>query len=41
MTDVPITMKAEITWHLKAHDWTENTIPDPTLLSRQALKKER
>jgi len=41
MTDVPITMKGEITRHLKEHKWTENTIPDPTLLSRQVLKKER
>ena len=41
MTDVPITMKAEIMQILKDHAWKENTIPDPTLLRQQIIKKER
>jgi len=41
MTDVPITMKEEITKILRAKDWKENTIPDPTLLLWQIKRKER
>jgi acetyl-CoA decarbonylase/synthase complex subunit alpha len=41
LTDVPITMKEEIVKILNSWGWKENTIPDPTLLSRQVRKKER
>jgi acetyl-CoA decarbonylase/synthase complex subunit alpha len=37
-TDIPITMKDEIKKILKAKDWKETTIPDPTLLPRMVRK---
>jgi acetyl-CoA decarbonylase/synthase complex subunit alpha len=36
--DIPITMKDEIKEILKAKDWKETTIPDPTLLPRMVRK---
>jgi acetyl-CoA decarbonylase/synthase complex subunit alpha len=35
MTDVPLTMKADIRHILKERGWKETPIPDPTLLARQ------
>jgi acetyl-CoA decarbonylase/synthase complex subunit alpha len=32
--DIPLTMKADILKHLQQHNWKEQPIPDPTLLSR-------
>ncbi|NLD57902.1 MAG: hypothetical protein GX651_07200, partial [Methanomicrobiales archaeon] len=32
--DIPLTMKDEILVDLRQHDWKEQPIPDPTLLSR-------
>jgi acetyl-CoA decarbonylase/synthase complex subunit alpha len=40
MTDVPITMKGEITKVLRERGWKETIIPDPTMLTSQ-LKKQR
>jgi acetyl-CoA decarbonylase/synthase complex subunit alpha len=39
MSDIPITMKDEITAIIKRSDWKENKIPEPTLLKQQ-LNKE-
>jgi acetyl-CoA decarbonylase/synthase complex subunit alpha len=33
MTDVPVTMKSEVTKILEVKGWKETVIPDPTLLS--------
>jgi len=38
--DIPITMKDEIHKILKEKNWTENRIPDPTLLPRMIRKKK-
>jgi acetyl-CoA decarbonylase/synthase complex subunit alpha len=40
MADVPMTMKDEITKILKAKNWKETIIPDPTLLPRMIRKKK-
>jgi acetyl-CoA decarbonylase/synthase complex subunit alpha len=40
MSDVPVTMKEEITAILKQADWKERKIPEPTLLPQQVVKKE-
>ena len=32
--DIPLTLRDEVTAHLKTHDWKEQPIPDPTLLPR-------
>jgi len=40
MADVPMTMKDEVTQILKAHNWKETVIPDPTLLPRMIRKKK-
>jgi len=40
MTDVPITMKEEITTILKEANWKEQKIPEPTLLTSQIPRKE-
>jgi acetyl-CoA decarbonylase/synthase complex subunit alpha len=40
MSDVPITMKEEITAILKQADWKERKIPEPTLLEQQLPNKE-
>lgn len=40
-TDVPVTMKGEITRVLRERGWKETIIPDPTLLSNQIIKKEQ
>lgn len=40
MSDVPVTMKEEITAILKGVDWKERKIPEPTLLPQQVLRKE-
>jgi acetyl-CoA decarbonylase/synthase complex subunit alpha len=40
MSDVPITMKEEISMILKQADWKEKKIPDPTLLTQQIFDKE-
>ena len=37
--DIPLTMRDEVEDHLKHHDWKEQPIPDPTLLSRLVHKK--
>jgi anaerobic carbon-monoxide dehydrogenase, CODH/ACS complex subunit alpha len=38
--DIPLTMKDEVNTHLQQHpDWTEQPIPDPTLLPRLIHKK--
>ena len=39
MSDVPITMKEEISTILKETGWKEKTIPEPTLLTTQASDK--
>jgi len=39
-TDVPMTMKDEISKLLEAKGWKETVIPDPTLLSRMIRKKK-
>jgi len=36
--DIPITFKDEVTEILKAKDWKETIIPDPTMLSRMVRK---
>ena len=36
--DIPMTMKDEITEILKAKDWKESIIPDPTMLPRMIRK---
>jgi len=38
--DIPITMKDEIHKILKEKNWTENRIPDPTLLPRMIRKRK-
>ncbi len=38
MADIPLTMKDEFTQILKAKDWKETVIPDPTLLPRMVRK---
>ena len=42
-TDIPVTLKAEITRILAGSDWKERPIPDPTLLEydRPMPSKER
>jgi acetyl-CoA decarbonylase/synthase complex subunit alpha len=40
MSDVPITMKEEITAILTQAGWTERTIPEPTLLEQQLLDRK-
>jgi acetyl-CoA decarbonylase/synthase complex subunit alpha len=40
MSDVPITMKEEITAILKQADWKEKKLLEPTLLEKQLPKKE-
>ncbi len=40
MSDVPITMKEEITTILKQADWSEKKLLEPTLLTQQILDKE-
>jgi len=37
-SDIPLTMKDEIEKHLSGTDWTEQEIPDPTLLERMIRK---
>ncbi len=37
--DIPITMKAEMLKILEEKNWTENRIPDPTLLERMVRKR--
>jgi len=39
-SDIPVTMKKEILAILKEQDWKESVIPDPTMLSSTAKKKE-
>jgi acetyl-CoA decarbonylase/synthase complex subunit alpha len=36
--DIPLTMKEEFTKILEAKGWTENIIPDPTMLPRMIRK---
>ena len=36
--DIPLTMKAEVEKHLSETGWTEQEIPDPTLLERMIRK---
>jgi len=38
--DIPLTMKDEIWAHLQSHPWTEQPIPDPTLLPRMIHRKK-
>jgi len=38
MADVPMTLKDEFATILKAKDWKETVIPDPTLLPRMIRK---
>lgn len=40
MSDVPITMKEEITAMLRLAEWKERKTPEPTLLTQQIRKKE-
>jgi acetyl-CoA decarbonylase/synthase complex subunit alpha len=40
MSDVPITMKEEITTILKEADWNEKKLLEPTLLTQQIFDKE-
>jgi acetyl-CoA decarbonylase/synthase complex subunit alpha len=40
-TDIPMTMKDEITKILEAKSWKETVIPDPTLLSRMIRKRKK
>jgi len=37
--DIPLTLRDEVAAHLKTHDWKEQPIPDPTLLSRMIHPK--
>jgi acetyl-CoA decarbonylase/synthase complex subunit alpha len=39
-TDIPLTMKGEIEPYLKKTDWSEQEIPDPTLLDRMVRVKK-
>jgi len=38
--DIPLTMRDEIRAHLEEHAWTEQPIPDPTLLPRMIHRKK-
>jgi len=40
LSDLPVTMKDEITKILKEKGWKETVIPDPTLLPRLIRKSE-
>jgi acetyl-CoA decarbonylase/synthase complex subunit alpha len=40
LTDIPLTMRDEVTAHLQGHDWKEQPIPDPTLLPRMIHRKK-
>ena len=40
LSDVPITMKKEITAILEQSDWKEKKIPEPTLLRQQMNHRE-
>jgi acetyl-CoA decarbonylase/synthase complex subunit alpha len=38
--DIPLTMKDEVREHLAHHEWKEQPIPDPTLLSRMIHERK-
>jgi acetyl-CoA decarbonylase/synthase complex subunit alpha len=40
IADVPLTMKNEVMKQLQESGWTEQPIPDPTLLSSQVRKSK-
>ncbi len=38
--DIPLTMKHDIETHLREMNWSEQEIPDPTLLQRMIRKRK-